>query len=71
MTDNTAAPSAPRQWLKAFYSALAAALGYVIVELIFQHDTTYILAGALGILVVLTPIFYAINRHSSRRTPKR
>lgn len=66
MTDYSDAPSAMRQWVKAFYSALAAALGYIIAELIMQHDTTWILPGALGILVILTPIIYAINRRSGR-----
>lgn len=68
MTDTLTTPSTPRQWLRAFYSALAAALGYVIAELIMQHDTTWILPGALGILIVLTPIIYAINRRGGRAT---
>ena len=71
MTDHLAAPSTARQWLKAFYSALAAALGYIIAELIMQHDTTWILAGAIGILVILTPIIYAINRRSGRTSAPR
>lgn len=71
MTDHTAAPSTVRQWLKAFYGALAGALGYIIAELIMQHDTTWILPGATGILVVLTPIIFAINRHGGRRGSNR
>ncbi|MDU0366172.1 hypothetical protein AB0O16_00025 [Microbacterium sp. NPDC089180] len=71
MTDNLAAPSPARQWLKAFYSALAAAIGYIIAELIMQHDTSFILIGALAILAVLTPIIYAINRRSGRTAPRR
>lgn len=71
MTDHLAAPSTARQWLKAFYSALAAAIGYIIAELIMQHDTSFILFGALGILAVLTPIVYAINRRTGGpRSPR-
>lgn len=71
MTDHLAAPSTARQWLKAFYSALAAAIGYIIAELIMQHDTSFILFGALGILAVLTPIVSAINRRTGGpRSPR-
>lgn len=71
MTDHLAAPSTARQWLKAFYSALAAAIGYIVAELIMQHDTSFILFGALGILAVLTPIVYAINRRTGGpRSPR-
>lgn len=71
MTDHLAAPSTAHQWLKAFYSALAAAIGYIIAELIMQHDTSFILFGALGILAVLTPIVYAINRRTGGpRSPR-
>ena len=70
MTDtSTPATSKRRILLWAFISALAASVGYLVAELLMQHDTTWTLVGMIGITVVLTPIFYAINRRNARTAP--
>lgn len=52
--------------LWAVISAIAAAVGYWVAELIAQHDTTWTFVGMAAIVVVLTPFFYAINVRNSR-----
>ncbi|MFS0734148.1 hypothetical protein ABC304_02220 [Microbacterium sp. 1P10UB] len=71
MTDDLAVPSKGRQFLLALISALAAAVGYLVAELLMQHDTSSVLLGMIGITVVLTPLFYLINLRRSRPVRRR
>ena len=68
MARQTTKMSKGRAWLWAVATGIASALGYLVAELITQHDLSFVPFGMLGIFVLLTLFSYFIN---VRNVPKR
>lgn len=68
MTNRNAYTSKSRVLFWAVLTGIAAALGYLVAELISQHDLSFAPYGMLIIFVVLTLFTYLINL---RNVPKK
>ena len=75
MTRQTAYTSKGRAFLWAVITGIASALGYLVAELLTQHDLSFAIFGMIGIFIALTLFSYVINLRNmppgSRTTARR
>lgn len=65
----TAYTTKGRTLLWAIVTGLAGALGYLVAELLMQHDLSFAPYGMIGIFVVVSVFSYLINvRHVPRKS---
>ena len=69
MSHHTVYTTRGRALLWAVVMGVAAAVGYLVAELIAGHDLTFVPYGMVGIFVVLTAFSYFLNIRNVRKRP--